>query len=94
MGHVDERDPDLLLDRLQLDLHLLAELQVEGAERLVEEQDPRPVHERPGEGDPLALAARQLAGLAPLVALEADHPEASATPRGPLVLGTLRTTRP
>ena len=31
VGHVDERDPDLLLDPLQLDLHLLAELQVERA---------------------------------------------------------------
>ena len=38
VGHVDERDPDRALDLLQLDLHLLAELQVEGAERLVERE--------------------------------------------------------
>ena len=61
--------PTSLLDRLELDLHLLAELEVERAERLVEEQDPRPVDQRPGERDALALAARQLARLARLVAL-------------------------
>ena len=75
MGDVDERDPDLLLDRLQLDLHLLAELQVEGAERLVEQEHPRPVDERPGKRDPLPLAAGELARLAPLVAAQADHLE-------------------
>ena len=60
---------------LELDLHLLAELQVERAERLVEEQHARPIDERASEGDPLALAAGELGGLAPLVALEADHAE-------------------
>ena len=39
VGHVDERDADLALDALELDLHLLAQLEVERAERLVEEQD-------------------------------------------------------
>jgi hypothetical protein len=38
VGHVDERDPDLLLEGLELELHLLAQLQVEGAERLVEQE--------------------------------------------------------
>ena len=38
---VDERHPELLLDLLQLDLHLLAQLQVERAERLVEQERPR-----------------------------------------------------
>ena len=41
VGDVEERDPDLALDRLQLDLHLLAQLQVERAERLVEQQHRR-----------------------------------------------------
>ena len=54
--------PTCLLDRLELDLHLLAELQVERAERLVEEQHAGPVHERPGERHALALAAGELAG--------------------------------
>ena len=70
MGHVDERDPDLALDRLQLDLHLLAQLQVEGAERLVEQQDAWLVDDRPGEGDALLLATRELSRLAALVAAE------------------------
>ena len=38
MGHVDERDPDRLLDPLQLDLQGLAHLQVERSQRLVEQQ--------------------------------------------------------
>ena len=46
--------------RLELDLHLLAQLEVEGAERLVEQQHPGPVHQGPGQGDPLPLAAGQL----------------------------------
>ncbi len=44
-----EGDAELLLERLQLLLHLLPELEVERAERLVEEQDLRPVHQRAGE---------------------------------------------
>ena len=94
VGHVDERDADLLLDRLELDLHLLAELEVERAERLVEEQHARPVDERPGERDALALAAGQLARLALLVALEADHPERLGHPRGTLRLGDLADHQP
>ena len=42
---------------LQLELHLLAQLQVERAERLVEEQHARAVDERPRQGDALLLAA-------------------------------------
>ena len=61
---VDERDPDLVLDALQLELHLLAELQVERAERLVEQEDARVVHERARERDALLLTARELPRLA------------------------------
>ena len=61
---IDERHPPLALDPLQLDLHLLAQLQVERAERLVEQQHPRAVHERPRERHPLALAAGELNRLA------------------------------
>ena len=75
MGHVDERDPDLLLDPLELDLHLLAELQVEGAERLVEEQHGRPVDQGPGQRDALGLAARDLGRLARLEARQLDERE-------------------
>ena len=61
---VDERDADLLLDPLQLGLHLLAELEVERAERLVEQEHLRAVDDRAGERDPLALAAGELRRLA------------------------------
>ena len=63
VGDEDERDADVALDLLQLDLHLLAELEVERTERLVEEQHPRSVHERPRERDPLALSTRELVRL-------------------------------
>ena len=75
VGHEDERDPDLLLDPLQLDLHLLAQLQVEGAERLVEQQDGRPVDQRPRQRDALRLAAGDLGRLAPLEAGQLDELE-------------------
>ena len=60
---------------LELELHLLAQLEVEGAQRLVEEQHGGLVDERPGEGDPLLLAARQLPGPALAVAGEPDERE-------------------
>ena len=72
---VDERDADVVLDRLELELHLLAELQVERAERLVEEEHARLVDERARERYPLLLAAGELAWLALLEALEADEPQ-------------------
>ena len=61
MGDEDEGDADLALDLLELDLHLLAQLEVERAERLVEQQHPGPVDQRAGQRDPLPLAAGQLA---------------------------------
>ena len=70
---VEEGHPELALQRLEEDLHLLAELQVERAEGLVEEQHLRPVDDRPRERDPLALAARELNGLAFAVRVEAHH---------------------
>jgi hypothetical protein len=57
VGHVDERDPELTVQRPQLDLHLLAQLPVEGAERLVEEKDGRLEDQRACQRHALALAA-------------------------------------
>ena len=57
MRDVDEGDRDVVLDQLQLELHLLAQLEIERAERLVEEQNARAVDERAGQGDTLLLAA-------------------------------------
>ena len=60
MRHVHERDADVVLDALELDLQLTAQAQVERAERLVEEQRARVVHERARERDALLLAAGEL----------------------------------
>ena len=56
--------PSSCCSALQHELHLLAQLQVERAERLVEQQHLRPVDDRARERDALALAAGELRGLA------------------------------
>ena len=61
---VHEGDPDLALDVAELELQLLAQAQVERAERLVEQQRARAVDERAGERDALLLAAGHLGRLA------------------------------
>ena len=60
MRHVDERDPELLLDRLQLDLECLAQLCIERAEWFVEQQDRRVEDERPRKRNALLLPAGEL----------------------------------
>ena len=89
MCHVQERDSDLALNALQLPLHLLSQFQVERAERLVQEQRLRAVHERPRQRHALLLAARQLwrPGLA---ALAAAPPARAPRPRA----GGSRPSRP
>ena len=87
VGHVHERDPDLLLQRLELQLHLLAQLEVEGAQRLVEEQHGGVVDQRPGERDALLLAAGELPGAAALVPAQADELQRFAHPSGLVRLG-------
>ena len=67
--------PTSLLERFQLDLQRLAELRVKGAERLVEQQHGRLEDQGPRQGDALLLAARELRGLALLVARELDELE-------------------
>ncbi len=62
VGDVEEGDAEVALESAEFDLKLLAELEIEGGERFVEEQDPGSVDERPGEGDALLLAAGQLVG--------------------------------
>jgi hypothetical protein len=55
VGHVHERDTDLDLDPLQLDLHLPAQLEVESAQGLVEQQHLRVVDQSARKRDPLLL---------------------------------------
>ena len=94
MRDVDERDPELLLDPLQLDLELLAQLEVERAERLVEQERLRPVHDRARERHALALAAGELRRLAAAVAVEPDERERLAGALPPLARGTFLTRSP
>ena len=75
VGDVDEGDADLGLDPLQLELHLLAQLEVERAERLVEEQHARMVDQGPRQRDALLLAAGELRWLALLIARQLDQLE-------------------
>ena len=70
---------------LQLELHLLAQLEVERAERLVEQQHARLVHERARERDALLLAARELPRLALRQARRGRRARASRA-RGPCQL--------
>ena len=86
--------PTVALQRCQLCPQVFAQLGVEGAERLVEEQHPGPQHQRPGQGHPLLLAARELAGTAPGQAGEPDELQRLAhLPLGPL-LRDLRKPQP
>ncbi len=73
MGDVHEGDADLGLDALELQLHLAAQLQVEGAERLVEEEHLGVVDQRAGHGDALLLAAGELVRLLPRLLAELDQ---------------------
>ena len=73
VGHVDECDPDVTLQRLELQLHRLPELEIEGAQRLVEEQDRRAIDQCPRQGHPLPLTTGKLARLPVGEPVEMDH---------------------
>ena len=62
--HVDGGDPQLALQPLQLEAHLLAQLGVEVGQRLVEQQQRRLHHQRARERQALLLAAGELGRLA------------------------------
>ena len=72
MGDVDDRHAEALVQTLELVLHLLAQLLVEGAERLVHEDESRVEDERARQRDPLLLPARELRRQPLLEALPAD----------------------
>ena len=73
LGDVNERDVKALLDALELDLHILAQLQVQRAQRLVQQKHLRMVHKRPRDGHALLLPAGERGRVAPLVALQAHQ---------------------
>ena len=75
VGDVDEGDADVVLQALDEKLHLLPQLQIERAQRLVEQQDARAIDERARERDSLLLPTRELARLAFAVAAQLDEIE-------------------
>ena len=87
VGDEDEGDADLALQRGQLRPQRVAELRVERAQRLVEEQDRRFEDQGPGQGDALLLSSRHLVGATPGVLGEPDQLQRllDASLPGPLV---------
>ena len=77
VGDVDERrvEPPVQVD--QLGSGLAAQLGVEVRQRLVHAEDRRLAHDRPGQRDPLTLAAAELAGLAVEVLARGRAPRAA-----------------
>ena len=94
VGDEAEGDADLALDLLELDLHLAAQLEVESAERLVEQQHLGPVDQGPGERDPLPLAAGELGRPAVAVPAQPDGLQRRQRPLAALAAGTFFTRRP
>ena len=73
MGDEDEGDAGGLLDVLELHLHVLAELEVEGRQRLVQEQDFGLIDQGAGNGDALLLTAGEARDGALFKALEGNQ---------------------
>ena len=65
MGDEDRRQAELAQQLLELGAHTRARVRVERGHRLVEQQHRGIACERPGQRDPLALAARELLGPRP-----------------------------
>ena len=81
MRHEDARDADLVVQLPQPAPQLLAHLRIERAERLVEEQHAGLDGERSRERDALALAARELRGIAAGLIAQLDEIEQVADAR-------------
>src|SRR5262244_897694 len=85
VGDVDGGDPDFALELLELELHAVAELLVERAQRLVEEEHGGARDKGAGQGHSLLLTARELARIAGAVRGKLHEGEGLADP--PLDLG-------
>ena len=75
VGDIDKGDAHGLLDALKLILHVLAQAQVQCAQRLVQQQDLGPVDQSAGDGHALLLSAGQRGYRALLKSVEVDHVE-------------------
>ena len=94
MGHVDRRDPEVLLDAADLLPHGHAQLGVQIGQGLVHEQDLRRDHERPGECNALLLAARELAREPLFEPVKAHAPDDIPDARIHLPVGNLADPEP
>ena len=72
MSNIYKRDAHLLLDALQFVLHILTQTQIQRAQRLVQQQHLRAVHQCAGDGHALLLAAGKLVSAPAVKALQAD----------------------
>ena len=72
MCYIYKSDAHLLLDLLQLSLHILSQLEVKRAERFVQKQNLGSVDDCPCNGDSLLLTAGQLRNGALFIALQRD----------------------
>ena len=91
---IDEGGAGLAVDAAQLRLHFEADRQVEGGERLVEEQHLRTLHQHAGEGHALHLSAGQLVTAAALVAFEPNQGQRLAHAARDLVARQALQTQP
>src|SRR5215472_18905487 len=73
MGDIDHGGAEPLMQRLDLRTHQNAQLGVEIAERLIEEEDLGVAHDGAAHGDALALAAGELARIALQQGLKAEN---------------------
>ncbi|MCY1531503.1 hypothetical protein D9M68_667310 [compost metagenome] len=73
VGDVDHREAELVVQALDLELHLFAQLLVQGAERFVHQHDVRREDQCAGQCHPLPLAAGELAGIAVAEVLQLDQ---------------------
>ena len=73
MRHIDHGAPKILVQALDFNPHVIAELRVEIAQGLVEQEQARVAHDGPPDGNPLALPAGKLARQAFQQGPDAQH---------------------
>ena len=93
VGDVDRGRAVLDVQPLQFGAHVLAQLGVERADRLVHQQRLRPAHQRPADRDALHVAARQRRRPSVEQMLDAAAPARPRAPRASIVAPALAGRR-
>ena len=73
VGDEDEGNAQFLFDLDEFQLHTAPQFAVQGAQRFVQEQDPRLIDDGPGDGHALLLAAGQVDDVGMFIAVEVDQ---------------------